>query len=114
MNSHITIRNLQEFVKKTYHNPTTEGKHIMTLKFMEEAGELAQAMLKNAPHATDGEIKGTIEEEFYDVLYCLLNLANLYDVDLEKWIPTKARESDIKWNRPANFFDANFDFVNGG
>jgi NTP pyrophosphatase (non-canonical NTP hydrolase) len=82
----------------------------MTLKFMEETGELAQAMLQNAPHATPDQIKGTIEEEFYDVLYCLCALANLYDVDIEKWIPVKAREADKKWNTP-NFFEENFEFV---
>ncbi|WP_235615814.1 hypothetical protein [Brevibacillus reuszeri] len=30
-------------------------------------------------------IKGTIEEEFYDVLYYTIALANLYDIDLEQY-----------------------------
>jgi len=110
MEGHITIRNLQAYVKKKDYNPGIDGKLGMVLKFMEESGELAQAMLKNYPHAAGDEIKGTIEEEFYDVLYCICALANLYDVDIEKWIPVKAREADKKWNTP-DFFDTNFEFV---
>lgn len=113
MDKHITIRNFQEYVKKKEYNPGIDGKLGMVLKFMEESGELAQAMLKNYPHATGDEIKNTIEEEFYDVLYCICALANLYDVDIEKWIPVKARTADKKWNTPG-FFEENFKFVTGG
>ena len=31
-----------------------------------------------------GDIKGTIEEELYDALYCILALANVYGIDLEE------------------------------
>ncbi|MCL1882976.1 MAG: hypothetical protein FWF81_04390 [Defluviitaleaceae bacterium] len=110
MQKHITIRNMQEYVKKKEYNPGVDGKLGMVLKFMEETGELAEAMLKNYPHAEGENIKGTIEEEFYDVLYCICALANLYDVDIEKWIPVKAREADKKWNTHG-FFEKNFKYI---
>jgi NTP pyrophosphatase (non-canonical NTP hydrolase) len=113
MQGHITIRNMQEYVKKRDYNPGIDGKLGMMLKFTEECGELAQAMLKNYPHAQGDNIKDTIEEEFYDVLYCLCGLANLYDVDIEKWIPAKAREADKKWNTP-HFFEENFVLITRG
>ena len=104
----ITIRNLQEFIKKQDYHPENKTGHI--LKFMEESGELAEAMLHEFPHADGKNIKSTIEEEFCDVLHCLLALANVYDVNIEKWFPVKAREADRKYNR-VGFFDNEFKFV---
>ena len=104
MDGKITIRQLQQYIKMKDFNP--EKKHNYILKFMEESGELARAILHNYPHADGGNIKNTIEEEFCDVLFYLLAIANLYDVDVEKWIPVKERETDMRYN--TNYFDEFF------
>ncbi len=54
------------------------------MKLVEEIGELAEVIRKEKKLGEDDDIKGTIDEELYDVLYYVLALANLYDVDLEK------------------------------
>ena len=108
MSGHITIRNLQECIKKMNYLPKDKTEYI--LKFMEESGELANAILRDFPHAEGENIKNTIEEEFVDVLHCLLALANVYDVDIEKWYPVKMREADKKL-RADGFFEENFEYV---
>ncbi len=78
----ITIRELQEYIKSKDYKPGLESGYFM--KLVEEIGELAEVIRKDKRLSEDGDIKGTIEEELYDVLYYVLALANLYDVDLEK------------------------------
>ena len=96
MNGKITIQHLQQYIKAKNHNP--EKKLGYVLKFMEECGELARAIHYDLPHAEGENIKNTIEEEFCDVLYYLCTLANLYDVDIEKWFPVKEQETDRRYN----------------
>jgi len=78
----ITIRELQEYIKSKDYKPGLE--HGYFLKLVEEIGELAEVIRKDKRLGNDSDIKGTIEEELYDVLYYVLALANLYDVDVEK------------------------------
>lgn len=101
MNSGITIRHLQQYIKQKDFKPEKKLGYI--LKFMEEAGELAKAIHLEYPHAEGDNIKNTIEEEFCDVLFYLCAIANLYDVDIEKWIPVKERETDRRYK--TNYFD---------
>ncbi len=56
-------------------------------------------MRKNAPPATESALKGTIEEEIYDVIYYALAIANCYDIDVEKWIYVKEKLNDEKYER---------------
>jgi len=81
-NHNITIRELQEYIKSKDYKPGLE--HGYFLKLVEEIGELAEVIGKGKRLGDDSDIKGTIEEELYDVLYYVLALANLYNVDLEK------------------------------
>ncbi|MCL2199702.1 MAG: hypothetical protein FWB80_12345 [Defluviitaleaceae bacterium] len=104
MDGKITIKHLQQYIKKKDFNP--KEKHNYVLKFMEESGELAKAILNKYPHAEGENIKDTIEEEFCDVLFYLCAIANLYDVDIEKWIPVKERETDKRYN--TNYFNEFF------
>lgn len=53
---------------------------------------------KGAPHAEGDQFKGTIEEELWDVMYYLIALANVYEVDLEKWIPVKEAYNNARYN----------------
>ena len=92
----ITINYLQRYIKQKEHNPQLKEKFFM--KLSEEVGELAEAMLKNPERATEQNIKGTIEEELWDVMYYCLLIANSYDIDMEKWIPVKEKINNEKWN----------------
>ncbi|MBN2238149.1 MAG: hypothetical protein JW712_00105 [Dehalococcoidales bacterium] len=80
-NTNLTIRELQQYIKSKDFKPGME--HGYFLKLIEEVGELAEVIGKNNIR-TDDTIKGTIDEELYDVLYYVLALANLYDIDMEK------------------------------
>lgn len=48
--------------------------------------------------ADTGQIKDTLDEELYDVLYYVLALANLYDVDLEECFRLKEEYNKSKYN----------------
>ncbi|WP_200801324.1 MazG nucleotide pyrophosphohydrolase domain-containing protein [Clostridium sp. Marseille-P2415] len=91
----ISISELQKYIKEKDHHPDLKKDYF--LKLSEEVGELAKAIRKNTTPASDTFFKGSIEEELYDVLYYTLAIANLYNIDLEKWIPVKERLNDEKY-----------------
>jgi len=104
MEKNITIKELQEYVKsKGVWEFEIDNKNAWLLKFMEESGELAKAILQNYPHGEGRNYKNTIDEEFGDVLFCLCAIANSYDVDIEKWFIIKQQEIDKKHN--TNYFN---------
>jgi NTP pyrophosphatase (non-canonical NTP hydrolase) len=95
MEQKLTIQALQAHIKaKDFHPDKREG---YVLKLMEEIGELAEAMRKDKRMAQVGTIKGTVEEELYDVLYYIVALANLYGVDLEEAFRLKEELNRRKW-----------------
>ena len=106
MENKITIKRLQQYIRDKEGEFYPETRNNFFLKLMEETGELARAVLYKYPHAEGDNIKGTIEEEFCDVLFYLLAIANLYDVDIEKWIPVKERETDKRYN--TDFYEKYF------
>lgn len=70
------------------------------LKLVEEVGELAEVIRKDARlEKNEGRIKGTIEEELCDVLYYVAALANVYDIDLESCFEQKDAINKVKWNK---------------
>jgi NTP pyrophosphatase (non-canonical NTP hydrolase) len=77
----FTLRSIQDYIKQKDFQP--ESKQAYFLKLIEEVGELSEAVRKNKRMTETGTIKGTIEEELYDVLYYVLALANLYEIDME-------------------------------
>lgn len=93
--NNITISGLQKYIKAKDYRP--ELKKDYFLKLSEEVGELAQAIRKNATPADESTFKGSVEEEIYDVIYYTLAIANLYDIEVEKWIPVKERLNDAKY-----------------
>ena len=98
MSKGITIRYLQKYIRaKDYHEDP--GREFF-LKLAEEVGELGKAIRKDARAEDPEHIKGTIEEELWDVIYYVIALANLYDVDLEKVIPVKEAMNNEKYNNP--------------
>jgi NTP pyrophosphatase (non-canonical NTP hydrolase) len=93
----ITIRELQEYIKGKDYKPGLEQGYFM--KLVEEVGELAEVIRKDKRLGSDNDIKGTIEEELYDVLYYVLALANLYDIDMERSCLLKEKINKERTNR---------------
>lgn len=82
MSQHLSIHSLQAYIKEKDFQP--EHRQAYFLKLVEEVGELSEVLRKDLRMDESKQIKGTIEEELYDVLYYTLALANLYEIDLEE------------------------------
>lgn len=95
MANEISVKKLQDFIKSKDYNP--DLKHGYFLKLIEEVGELSEAIRKDK-RLQDNDIKGTVEEELYDVLYYVLALANVYDINLEECIQLKEKINKEKYN----------------
>ena len=80
MENDLSIRKLQKCIGNIDHKSNLNDKYM--LKLMEEVGELAEVIRKNKRMEEEGTIKGTIEEELSDVLYYIVCLANINDIDL--------------------------------
>lgn len=93
----LTLQSLQHMIKSRDHRP--ELKQAYFLKLVEEVGELSRVVRKDIRLTPGGEIKGTVEEELYDVLYYVTALANVYDIDLEECVRLKEELNDRKYNR---------------
>ena len=93
-NHEISIHYLQEYIKsKDYHPEQVPGYF---LRLAEEFGELSRAIRKNLCPLDDLQIKETIEEELWDVIYYAIAIANCYDIELEKIIPMKENINNVK------------------
>ncbi|HML49434.1 MAG TPA: MazG nucleotide pyrophosphohydrolase domain-containing protein [Clostridia bacterium] len=101
MDGRITVQYLQAYIKAKDHRSQATGDYF--LKLTEEVGELARAMRKNLRPAQEGQIKETIEEELWDIVYYVLALANCYDIDLERVIPLKEALNNAKYQNPVPF-----------
>ncbi|WP_220446484.1 MazG nucleotide pyrophosphohydrolase domain-containing protein [Paenibacillus piri] len=97
MKEAVTLRGLQQYIKQTDHHP--DRKHHYFYKLIEETGELSEVLRKNRRLKDTGTIKGTIEEELYDVLYYVAALANVYDIDLEQCFALKEEINKRKWKK---------------
>lgn len=106
----LTLNYLQEAIKEI--DGTTAGDSKPSdryfMKFIEEVGELSECIRKNK-RMINNEIKGSIEEELYDVLYYIIRLANVYDINLEQSIYLKEQINAKRYNRKSicdkDFFD---------
>ena len=83
-----TLNDLQQYIaevclERGFTKDTPSEKFVL---FVEEVGELAKAMRKSAGLYTEKAKPRdmSLEEEFADVLSYLLDLANCFQVDLEK------------------------------
>ena len=83
----ITIGYLQDYIRAKDYRPELVKDYY--LKLAEECGELARAIRKNLRPSEAGQVKETIEEELWDVVYYALAIANCYGIDLEQVIPQK-------------------------
>jgi NTP pyrophosphatase (non-canonical NTP hydrolase) len=92
----LTLRELQLRLKEKDYKP--ELKQAYFLKLIEEVGELAEVLRKDKRLIDHETIKGTIEEELYDVLYYVISLANVYNIDLEQCHILKEAINREKYN----------------
>lgn len=101
MENDLTIKRLQECIKNIDHKNNSNEKYM--LKLMEEVGELAEVIRKNKRMEKGTSIKGTIEEELQDVLYYVVCLANINNIDLQECILLKEKLNCEKYNRKNMF-----------
>lgn len=91
-----SIKYLQQYIKEKDYKPKLKKDYF--LKLSEEVGELAKAMRKNVLYKDNDSIKGTIDEEIWDVIYYALAIANCYDIDVENTIKLKEEINNKKYN----------------
>lgn len=101
MENDLTIRKLQECIKNIDHKNNSNDKYM--LKLMEEVGELAEVIRKNKRMEKGKSIKGTIEEELQDVLYYIVCLANINNIDLQECVYVKEKLNCEKYSRKNMF-----------
>ncbi|CDE90584.1 MAG: MazG nucleotide pyrophosphohydrolase domain-containing protein [Clostridia bacterium] len=102
MKEELSIKKLQECIKNIDHKNNSSDKYM--LKLMEEVGELAEVVRKNKRMEKGETIKGTIEEELSDVLYYIVCIANINDIDLQECLYLKEKINCEKYKRK-NMFD---------
>ena len=96
---------LDESRDKEESQPKKENGQRLVLKLIEEFGELAENIRKNTRF--DGQnIKGTIEEEVFDVFYYIIAIANYYEIDLEKIFYIKDELNKVKYEREFSIYEA--------
>lgn len=95
MEGRTTIKYLQSYIKRKDYHPELLKDYF--LKLSEEVGELSRAMRKGLKAPDGKEIKGTIDEELWDVIYYTIAIANLYDVDLEEVIKIKEKMNQSRY-----------------
>ncbi len=101
MDGKTTIKYLQNYIKQKDYNPDLLKDYF--LKLSEEVGELSRAMRKGLKAGNLENIKGTIDEELWDVIYYTLAIANLYDIDLEQVIKAKEEMNQIRYPSTIKF-----------
>jgi len=91
----MELTELQRLIKEKYYEIDSKSGELFLLAVLfEEVGELAEAVRKK-------DIKG-IEEELTDVLFMVLSLANLFDLELESKLIEKYIKGDPskRWDLP--------------
>ena len=99
--SEITLENLQKAIAKIDHKNNAIDKYFY--KLAEEVGELAKVIRKDKRLANSETIKDTIEEELYDVLYYVICLANMYEINLTQCAILKEKINSEKYGRKSIF-----------
>lgn len=100
-----SVKYLQEYIKAKDYKP--EFKKDYFLKLTEEVGELSKAIRKAELYKDTNNIKGTIDEEIWDVIYYALAIANCYDIDVESTIKLKEEINNKKYNTGIEFETGN-------
>lgn len=96
MDGRTTVKYLQNYIKAKDYHPALKKEYF--LKLSEEVGELSKAIRKDLTRAENASVKGTIDEEIWDVIYYAIALANCYDIDLERVIAEKEECNRVKYS----------------
>jgi len=95
MEGKTTIKYLQSYIKAKDFKPELLKDYF--LKLSEEVGELSRAMRKGLKAESLDNIKETIDEELWDVIYYALAIANIYDIDIEQAIKAKEDMNALRY-----------------
>lgn len=101
MDGNTTVKYLQNYIKAKDCHPELLKEYFM--KLSEEVGELSRAMRKGLKAENIHDLKGTVDEELWDVIYYALAIANLYDIDIEQVAKAKSELSDRKYPASVKF-----------
>lgn len=101
MDGKTTIKYLQTYIREKDYQPELLKDYFF--KLSEEVGELSRAMRKGQKASDAAQIKGTIDEELWDVIYYALAIANLYDIDMEQVIKTKSEMNQSRYPSAVQF-----------
>lgn len=101
MDGKTTIKYLQTYIKEKDYQPELLKDYF--LKLSEEVGELSRAMRKGLKAQNSNEIKGTVDEELWDVIYYALAIANIYDIDIEQVIKVKSEMNEARYPSKIKF-----------
>jgi len=93
----FSISEFQEMIKQRDYDP--EKCELYFMKLVEEVWELGRAMRKKLKYEQWWSIKNTIDEEIYDIIYYVLAIANLYDVDFDEAMMLKEKINDKRYWR---------------
>jgi NTP pyrophosphatase (non-canonical NTP hydrolase) len=91
----MELKELQSLIREKYYELDSKSGALFLLAVLfEEVGELAEAVRKNE--------RKDIKEELVDVLFMVLSLANLFDLELEDRLIEKYIEGDPSggWDIP--------------
>jgi NTP pyrophosphatase (non-canonical NTP hydrolase) len=86
MDQPLTVARFQQIIRERYHpTDSARGTPGTFMWFIEEVGELATALMNNAPGKNPSEQdRANLEEEFADAVAWLTTLASINGVDLER------------------------------
>ena len=102
---HIEKGSLEKIQDNRSEAEKKENSRRLVLKLIEDFGELAENIRKNLRY--DGEnIKGTIEEELFDIFYYIIAIANDYNIDLEEIFHIKDKINKEKYDRSFSLEEA--------
>lgn len=91
----MDLKEIRKKIKKKYYEIDVKSGELFLLAVLfEEVGELAEAVRKRDLNA--------VKEELADVLFMILSLANLFDVDIESKLIEKYIRGDPskRWDLP--------------
>ena len=102
---HIEKGSLKKIQDNRSEAEKKENSRRLVLKLIEEFGELAENIRKNLRY--NGEnIKGTIEQELFDIFYYIIAIANDYNIDLEEIFHIKDKINKEKYDRSFSLEEA--------
>ena len=106
---HIELGTLKEVSEKTTLE-RKENTQRLILKLIEEFGELAENIRKDSRY-TGENIRGTIEEELFDIFYYIIAIANDYKIDLEEIFYIKDCVNREKYKRKFSLNEAREEYI---